>query len=337
MKTKQTKKMLLRFCVVVGLGWLLTSKPAVAAEHAIPPFVAEGRLLTQEFRSDTNLNYRTDARVVFLFSNGWWQVEARCKYANQGNIIVHNCMRIPHGRRSYILFAGSTNTGATTVADACPSSFPPPGKTELLVPWLALCPHPELPLIDGKRMRRFVNLPDYRPNAFNARENEGRYEVKYLAPESAFLSELVITNNGFSIELNVEKNSGEDAGDIRRYPPPFENGFTELQYKVIESTNLNGITFPIRAVSKRFTPNWGGKDRDDLRVWLQSELTVTRISFAEKDVARRIAAPYEMFAEDARPGVSVNYLVHDDQWKPVSDPELQRRARSVRQRMGSSE
>jgi len=65
------KQMLLRLCVVVALGWLLKSKPAVAAEHAIPPFVAEGRLLTQEFRTErTNLNYRTDARVVFLFSNG---------------------------------------------------------------------------------------------------------------------------------------------------------------------------------------------------------------------------------------------------------------------------
>jgi len=233
--------------------------------------------------------------------------------------------------------SSSTNTGVTTVANAGPIAFPPPGKTELLVPWLALCPHPELPLIDGKRMRRFINLPDYRPNVFNARENEGLYEARYLAPESAFLSELVVTNNGFSIELNMNKTSGEDEGDIRRNPPPFDNGYTELQFKVIESTNLNGITFPIRVVCKRFTPNWGGKDRDDLRVWLQSELTVTRISFAEKDVARRIAAPYEMSAEDARPGVSVSYLVHDDRWKPVSDSEIQWRTRIVRQRTRSSE
>ena len=163
-----------------------------------------------------------------------------------------------------------------------------------------------------------MTLTDYRPNVFNARENEGFYQARYLAPESAFLSELVVTNNEFSIELNMDKTSGEDEGDIRRYPPPFENGFTEMQHRVIESTNLNGITFPIRAVCKRFTPNWGGKDRHDLRVGLQSELTVTRISFAEKDVARRIAAPYEMLANDARPGAKASYLVHDDQWKPMS-------------------
>ena len=170
------KQMLLRLCVVVALGWLLKSKTAVAAEHAIPPFVAEGRLLTQEFRTDANLN-----------------------------------------------------------------------------------------------------------------------------------------------------------------PPPFDNGYTELQLKVIESTNLHGITFPIRVVCKRFTPNWGGKDRDDLRVELQSELTVTRISFAEKDVAKRIATPYRMFAEDVRLGVGMSYAVHDDQWQPVSDPEIKRRARAARQRTGNSE
>jgi len=137
-------------------GWLLKSLASVAAESAIPPFVAEGRLLTQEFRTDTNLNYRTDASVVFLYSNGWWQVEARCKYVNQGNTIVHNCMRIPDGTRSYLIFEGSTNTGLTTVADACPSSFPPPGKTELLVPWLALCPHSELPLTIFTDLRKKV-------------------------------------------------------------------------------------------------------------------------------------------------------------------------------------
>jgi len=179
-------------------------------------------------------------------------------------------------------------------------------------------------------MRRFVNLPDYRPRAFNAPQNEGLYETKYLPPERAFLSELVITNNGFSIELNVNQNSDEDEGDIRRYPPPFDNGYTEMQLKVIETTNLHGITFPTRVICKRFTPDWGRKDRNDLRVGQQSELTVTRISFSEKDTARRIAAPHEMFAEDARPGVRVSYRVHNDQWKPVSDPEIQRRARMAR-------
>lgn len=327
------------FCMVGMIGGLLKCLPAMAAENVIPPFLAEGRLLTQEFRIDTNLNYRTDAHVVFLHSNGWWQVEVRYSYLHRpsGIAIVENCMKIPDGTRSYMLFGGSTNTGVTTSANACPISFPLSGRTEILATWLGLCPYPQLPLIDGKRIRRFNYLPDYRPKILNAPGNEGFYAAKYLAPENAFLSELVITNNGFEIDLNVDKNGPEDEGRIMRYPPPFENGFTELQYQVIETTNLHGITFPMRAVCKRFHPNWGTKDPDDLYVSLQSELTVTRISFSEKDVAKRIAAPAEMIATDARPGARSTYRVRDDQWKPVSDPEIKRRTRSAGQETERSE
>jgi hypothetical protein len=303
--------------IVIALGWFLNLPAATAAEMVIPPFVAEGRLLTQEFRTDTNFNYRTDANVVFLFSNGWWQVEARFTYLGQANPVVLNCMRIPDGTRSYIIFEGSTNKGLTTVANACPMDFPSPGRAELLVPWLALCPQPDLPLIDNKRMRRFINLPDCRPNVFNAPQNEGFYQAAYLAPENAFLSDLIITNNGFGIELNVHKSGAEDTGEIMRFGPPFDNGFTEMQYQVIESTNLHGVAFPIRSICKRFTPNWERKDPNDLRVAVQSELTVTRISFAEKEMAGRIVAPSRMLALDARPGARSNYLVEDDQWKPA--------------------
>jgi len=324
---------------VIVLACLLRLPPAASAQTAVPPFVVEGRLLTQEFRTDTNLNYRTDASVVFLYRNGWWRVQARYSYLHlaRGITNVADCMRIPDGTRSYLIFEGSTNQGLTTLATACRDAFPIPGQAELLVSWLALCPRPELPLIDSKRMRRFLNLPDYRPQIFNAPQNEGFYQASYLGPEHAFLSELVITNNGFGLELNVHKSGVEDPGEILRFGPPFDNGFTEMQYRVIESTNLQGIVFPLRAVCERFTPNWGGKDRNDLRVSLQSELTVTKISFSAKDRTGRFVAPSRMLAEDIRPGVSVSYLVRDDQWKPVADPEIARRARIAHQRAGSAE
>jgi len=44
---------------------------------------------------------------------------------------------------------------------------------------------------------------------------------------------------------------------------------------------------------------------------------VTKISFDEQAVATRITAPSRMLALDARPGARSNYLVEDDQWKPV--------------------
>jgi hypothetical protein len=327
-----------QFCIVGMMGWLLKCLPAMAADNAIPPFVAEGRLVTEQFRPDTNLNHRTEGSVAFHYSNGWWQVESRHRYMHRPSEgpFVENSMKIPDGTRSYTLFEGSTNRGMT-MALACPISFPLSGRTAMLDTWLGLCPYPELPLIDGQRMRRFITLPDYRPKIFNAPENEGVYAAKYLTPENAFLSELVVKNNGFSIDLNVLKSSAEDEGEIRRYPPPFDNGFTELQYQVIETTNLHGLTFPLRAVCKRFYPNWATKDPVDLYVSMQSELTVTRISFSEKDMANRLAAPAEMVATDERPGARSSYLVSDDQWKPVSDPEIKRRTRSAGQEREKSE
>ena len=337
-----TRKRSLFGVTMIGLGLLLKSSVAFAAEVVIPPFVVEGRLLTQGFRPHgiqpkiTNFNYRdyrTDANFVFIYSNGWWQLEARHASRSPGITNIYNCMKIPDVTRTYTLFEGITNAGINS-ASACPTELPPTGRPELLVPWLSFCPKPQLPLIDDKRMRRLINLPDCRPEIFNAPQNEGFFAIKHLTPGKAFLSELLITNNGYSVDLTVLAG-GVVGGEIFRYSPPFENGFTELHYQVLASTNFNGVEFPLRTVSKRFYPNWEKKDRIELYLSLQSELTVTRISFAKEDIARGIASPTELYANDFRPPnlpkeKSADYIVRDDQWKPVSDPEIKRRAKIVR-------
>ena len=326
-----------KLCFVFALVSLLLPPPAAAAQSTIPPFVAEARLLTEQFRPDTNLAYKTAADVVFLYSNGWWQVEARYRYQNRDlGLIVENCMKIPDGTRAFVFFESNTNQGSATMATACARSIPTPGRKELLVPWVALCPHPELPLIDGKRMQRFISILDDRPKIFNAPQNEGLYELKYLAPENAFLSELVVTNNGFSLELNVTRSPLEDEGEISRYPSPFDNGYTELRYQVVESTNLNGIKFPLRAVYTTFSPNWGSKNQNDLRIATQCDLRVTRISFSEKDRIGRFTSPPRMIAEDTRAGVAINYRVQDSEWKSVSDPEISGRVRVAKRMQNSS-
>ncbi len=310
-----------------------TRKEKSPDSAVIPPFVAEARLLTRGFRADTKtLNYDTDSAVVFLYSNGWWEVEARYP-ATSTRTNVENCMRIPDGTRSYTLFEHGTNSGLTATASACPNLFPPPGRPELLIPWLSLCPRPDLPLIDGRRMRRFINLPICRPDIFNAPQNEGFYVLKHMAPEKTFVSELMVTNNGFSIELTVTQNGPE--GEIHRYAAPLDNGFLDFHYQVIETTNFNGTTFPLRTTCALSSSDWSTKDPSDLRVHLVSELTVTRISFPEKDLASHIVTPGELLVSDARPpnlpeNRTLGYLVVGDQWKPVSDPEIERRAHNAR-------
>ncbi len=317
---------LLRWCIIMLLAALLKSPPATSANDVVPPFLAEGHISTREFRTErTNLNYNTEANIFFLSSNGWWQIEVKYLNPKPGAPSLKNCMKIPDGTRSYTLFEGSRNKGITS-AGAWPTAFPPPASIELLVSWLSLCPQPELPVIDGKRMRRFIDLPIWRPDVFNQPQNEGYYHVKHLQPGDPFLSELDITNNGFSVTLEVGA-SGDVDGKVTRLSSPFEGGFTEVRFQIIETTNLNGMKFPMRTIYERFSPNWGGKDRNDLRLGLLSELVVNRISFAEKDVTRRGSVPSELIAFDARPpnlpkNITVDYLVKDDQWKPLSDPEI---------------
>jgi len=327
---------------LLGGVWLMlasycgTSLPLQAGDN-IPPFVAEGHLSTQEIRTErTNLSYRTEAKVLFYYSNGWWQVQAEYSYLHQKGSAAHidNCMRIPDGTRTYTLFGGDGRKGVTG-ASACPNPFPPPGNTELLATWLSLCPRPELPLIDAQRMRRFINLTICRPDIFDRPWNEGNYGLQYLSPGEAFLSELNITNNGFSIELTVAA-SGNPEGEVTRFRAPFNNGFQELEYRVLESTNFNGIAFPMRMIYKRFSPDFLGKRREDVRVRLVSELVVSRISFSKDDIAKRSPAPSPLFAFDLRAPdlpkyATVDYLVTGDEWKPLSDPEIARRVRGARQ------
>ncbi len=297
----------------------------VSAEGVIPPFVAEARLLTRGFQTDgASLSYDTDAHVVFLYSNGWWQVEARY-HATSTRTNVENCARIPDGTRSYILFEDGKKSDLTVAAIDCPNSFPPPGRPELVIPWLSLCPHPDLPLIDGQRMRRFINLPICRPDIFNVSQNEGFYVLKYLAPEKAFVSELAVTNNGFSVELTVTQNGTE--GEIRQYAAPLDRGFLDFHYQVIETTNVNGVKFPLRTICTRASPDSSSKDPSDLRVHLMSELTVTRISFPEGNLASHIVRRAKLFVIDAPaanpPEYETNTVQQQDQRTSVSDPEIQ--------------
>lgn len=315
---------LLRWCMTIALLVHLELRPVSAASDAMVPFFAEGRISTKSLaRERLIVNHTTEADFSFLYSNGWWQVEISSLNTDNGVRTIQNCMKIPDGTRSYTQFEGSQNTGPTG-AEACPTAFPQPGKTELFVTWLSLCPHPQLPLIDARRMRRFINLPICRPDIFNQPRNEGGYQLQYLNPGNAFLSKLDVMNNGFTIDVAVQQN-GDIAGEAAQFPAPFEKGFKDLRYQILESTNINGIAFPLRTVYERYAPDFENGDPDNPRVALSTELIVTRVTF--QDAPNRIVAPSPLFAFDARPAglpkqVKVSYQVFDDCWKSPSDPEI---------------
>jgi len=320
----------------MGIALALINFGKTMATDVIPSFVAEGTISTEYFRlPSTNAISKTEGNFSFHYSNGWWQVEVRYLNPEPRTPAVENCMRIPDGTRHYTLFAANPNAGMTT-ALARPNAFPPAERTGMFLPWLSLCPSPKLPLINDRLMRRFLSIPDFMSEPFDDSRNQGAFAVKFISPENAFVSELSISNNGFNIDLTVNAH-GDVESDIRPYSAPFDKGCLELTYRVLETTNLNGTTFPLRTVYKRFSPGWdSSKNSSSFFCPISAELIVKRIRFPDGKSDEQKPAPAKLYAMDNRPPGfprerSVGYFVTNDLWKPVSDPEIRQRAAMARE------
>ncbi len=244
-------------------------------------------------------------------------------------------MKIPDGVREFILFEGTPDS-AMTVANVYPIAFPTPGDRKRILAWLSFCPHPPLPVIDGKKMHRFIFVPmgGIAVDLLNHPQNVGDYTASYLQPGGMFLSELNITNNGVSVDITFDKGGNPEV-EVRPSAAPWDKGFLGFQFEVLETTNCNGIAFPIRTVLRHFYPTYNSKMPDELYMAGISELVVKRISFAASDLANRKPAPSILLADDFRPpnlpkNQSVRYDVTDDVWQPVSDPNIQAVARRLR-------
>lgn len=256
-------------------------------------------------------------------------------------------MRIPDGVREFTLFPGYTYTNNVTfTASALPITFPTTGDSRRLLVWLSFCPHPQLPVIDGKKMHRFLYVPggSIALEMLNHPQNEGYFTTRYLQPGAMFLSELIVTNNGVSVDMTMDKGGNWET-EVRRYSAPLDKGFLCFRYEVRETTNCNGIAFPLRTMIQHFSPNWYTKMPDDLYVAGELVLLVKRISFAASDLANRKPAPSVLIADDYRPpklprNQSVSYFVTNDVWHSLSDtnnPDLVRRFRRYAERGDDTE
>lgn len=238
---------------------------ALAAHGSdIPPFTAEGTVLTEVFQQAAGpATARMEETVVFCYSNGWWRVELKYKsgfhsrippQSLEGNTII--CESIPEGVRILTSHTPSPKTNGYVVADVEATEFPPPDRQNLLVCWLTLLPNPRLPLLNKTTMRRLVSA-DFLEDP----QNQGEYGLKY-GDGGVFISELCITNNGI-IQV-ARKSTGQ--GYTRKLPPPFDQGHFEFEYKVLEATNWAGLSFPSRSVLRKYVATKDGTSRDDVRV-----------------------------------------------------------------------
>jgi hypothetical protein len=165
--------------IVVVVGATIATFSS-SAKGVIAPFSAGGRLSRKVFKPGELAPYiQTEANFSFHSSNDWWEAEVRYLNPSPGSPSVDNFMKVPGGVRGYFRFANELNKGMPG-SIVCPIAYPSADHTEAFAIWLSLCPNPDLPLIDARRMRRFLPVPGCNLDLLNRPENEGSYAVTYL-------------------------------------------------------------------------------------------------------------------------------------------------------------
>jgi hypothetical protein len=248
--------------------------------------------------------------------------------------ILESVMAIPGGVRHVRQFPDSRNFGGRTHATAYPLRHPHPSHIVLLDAWLALCPRPELPIVDSGRMRLFLHMvPDDDAFLWRDSRNVGGYDASYLEPANAFLSSLSITNDG--IGLHQDWRNGRPEFSFVRLNPPHQNGWLEFAFQVLAATNHQGIAFPSRAFVRRMVPGaWTGSSTP-LRTVVSTDIDLMSVGDLSARGVVEMTIPSVIRAEDLRPPDlpkyrAVSYEVTNDLWRSVSDPELTRLAIQVR-------
>jgi hypothetical protein len=183
---------------------------------------------------------------------------------------------------------------------------------ELFLPWLSLCPNPELPLVNSNLIHVV-----FRREFFENPKNEGGFRATYIEPGRQFLSELIITNNG-TIFLSD--------GNTMEYPEPYKNGFVGFLYKVLETTNVNGISFPLSAVLYEFSPLPNGKSPEDTYPAVFAQLNVQQIDVGGRHLTLTPVSA-NVVALDKRlslpNGMTMNYGVTNDQYYALTNKRMQ--------------
>ncbi len=306
-----------------------------SAAGNIPSFTAAGIVSRERFNSiDTNAVEHVEGNFLFSYSNNVWQIQLTYKNPVDpalrapgdmaGSVI--DCRRIPDGIREITTFSTNAVTPGIDLKKLHPSAFarsdrfPDMAEQELFLPWLSLCPNPELPVVNSNLIH-FIFKPKYFDNA----KNEGGFKVSYIEPEKQFLSELIVTNSG-TLFLSD--------GNTLELPDPYKHGYVQFSYQVLELTNCNGISFPFNTVLCQFAPSPTGRTSEDLHTVIISRLTINQIDIGGHQLAL-MPVPTDLVALDTRPeglnnGITVNYNVINDQWYALTNKRLEQLANFFR-------
>lgn len=108
----------------------------------------------------------------------------------------------------------------------------------------------------------------------------------------------------------------------KQYPPPYNEGFTNATFKVIQTTNINGIKLPMAVEFTHFAPLTGGTNNGQTIVIGKYEAMVTKIvaNTEMKTTAINAALPLKSLIRDERIKTNVDmadgaiYFSKDGKW-----------------------
>lgn len=317
---------------VVALSTLLQAQVDQGA--TLPPFIARLKMDVALFTaSDTEPIATREVSAVVAYSNAWWQIDTRHRN-NIGQDIYGSYMRVPDGVRfinvSPEMAALVTDSNVIVAADACPLPFPPPADLDAFVLWMSMCPNPELPVTSDGRIYRFTDSGPCPIDLFNDPKSIGTYGLEFLDATKGFISSLRITNNGVRIDASPTADGSWEV-EYTPHPAPFDRGFVEFIYEVLETTNHNGHRVPLRAVAKRI---FAISDPPRLYEGAICNVDLLSIEGLNPEAAAGLTRAERLLVKDLRPPALPNpitYLITNEAWKGTSAPAIALAAKTVRE------
>ncbi len=321
---------LLGLCFSLLIFFSMLANSAPVPPH-IPPFQVQASVTNAEY--SLNAPGEPDAvgvHISFTYSNGVWEIEETASSYPKSLLKHHkpvsasrllNCKKVADGVRYYSRFFmkdGTPTTQGLPLATVTSNAFPPVAFKELLLPWLAFCPEPELPIASPHRMKEFTS-----DEMLSHPENVGDYSAKYLESNAVVLS-----------ELNIADNADADpmTGNIRHRGPPFR--FQDFHFAVLATTNLDGLTFPSKAIIRLMSPLPNAKAEQEQWTTFVCTLTVDSIRIG----AVSNSPPISMIAQDLRISTPdgrspLQYRVTNDNYAAKTNKRLVKLASITPQRV----
>jgi RNA polymerase sigma factor (sigma-70 family) len=322
--------------IIASMGLLLTVGTTAVVVKEIKPqkdsalvFTAEGLVSSEAHQTydNTNGTFESDGRFLFSCSNDVWRIQFTYLHQTvpknisiQGGrpAIMMDCKQIPDGIREIVTFPSQNEVKPPNwypSAIVSSDKFPNIGLKGLFLPWLSLCPNPDLPLINSN----LIHL-NFQSDLFDNPKDGGRFHLSFIEPQQKFLSELIITNDGTMILAD---------GNTRPYSKPYAGGFIQFSYKVLQTTNCHGIIFPLLAVLHQYLPLPNGKTPEETYPAVTARLTIQKIDVGGRNLTLK-PVPKIVAALDKRFGLNnnltVNYIVTNDQYSAITDERLDRLA-----------